>query len=793
MMRRLEQTAVFLLLCAAAWCAGCAAPEIERGVDAYYKRDYPGAVSLLESGLRTEENRGWYSPRAWFRNSGSVDRGRITVRVARIKAADAHAETGYLHYLDGNMKLAQEEMRKARDYDPSNTLALNLLSQTTWQGDIAGERISKAQELAEGRAWDHAIAELEAILYLTPTYPTIAELHRRCKRSSFALHFDQGKQYFESHAYDKSVEEFKMALARDPESAACFAWYEKSLDHRRAAERCTTARTLQDAGNYEEAYAAYGRALDHVPSFAAALEGQKAARDKWVDAMLDRAWGLHRAGGKADCADAHQLIQRCNELYPGHQAVGALGPRVARRLAEIYAAEATELLGVPGGARIATAWHAARAAHELDPTVPGVPELLATSTTLLDAATTRFVTLACEGPEHLARQVEQEVAARMQALGIGRLAFDVGPGNHLLERTKERLAQSDGAPGVPLAEITVAARVAANSGRKYTLGERTASRGREYIGEKSIRNTEWERASDEYQKNVEKLAGLQAIHRDRRAAYEAAGLERNKADTEYEAARTKHALVGELRRSHTLRGDLWKKRGLTNGANNEFESYKGLEDHAGLAASGKERAQRARDKAHDALRTCTRDLDGVTGSLREVEAALAEQLRYVDLERPQKLEPQYEAYELFSEDRACSAEVAIESEIVSDGEVLSKPMVRLANSRKATVITGARVADTTGAANQPDPLPPKDVFLAGLEQRAVAAYLEQLVAFFSQEHRGWFDKAQAAEKRGDVPAALEYYIRYMNIDGGKTQQPYRLAAEFVDRQMKKPLAAAKEQ
>ena len=74
MIRRLKQTAVFSLLCAAAWCAGCAAPEIERGVDAYYRHKYPSAVLLLESGLRTEENKGWYSPTAWFRNSGAVDR-----------------------------------------------------------------------------------------------------------------------------------------------------------------------------------------------------------------------------------------------------------------------------------------------------------------------------------------------------------------------------------------------------------------------------------------------------------------------------------------------------------------------------------------------------------------------------------------------------------------------------------------------------------------------------------------------------------------------------------------------
>jgi|GEM_PF-4809362 len=776
--------------------AGCASAQIDRGIQLYREQKHDMAVAVLEKALRTEEERSWYEPKLWFRRPGNVGEGRVALKLARVRSAESHAARGHEFYRAGNLQQAQEELRIAAEYDPTHTLAANLLSHTTWQNELADTAIGQAQVLIDAGSWDEAIEVLDGIMYLAPTRPAIREMQERSTEASFQQHFDNGKQCFETAAYSRGVDEFRLALSRKPDSSEASAWYARCLDHRRAAEKCEQASDLLNGGSFAEAYDRYGSALELVEAFGPAIAGRKQARDRWVEQLLASARELLETGGKKECFRAYDQLMNCEELHAGHVEVDALRPLVSRRLAEMLAAEASALLAESGTQRAATAWIAAKRAEEFDPTVPGAAELAAATKELMDAVATRFVTVhaaaavedgAGDGASFFARRLAAGVAGRLNQSGVPLLSVSSGDRNAELLRMKGDISDAYAGRAIAWNEMALHLIVSKRSAERTPLQHRTTIPSRRRAGWASVANEEWERRSAEFQEGIAKLAELQSAHRQAKAACEAARVEQAKADVMYEAAQKRYGLVLELRAAHERRGKSYMGARLPRGANVELENYRRLEGELRLANSQRDRQADARATAHNNYRLALEELNELERTLHDTQNRLAGHLQYLESQEPQQMEPKWEAYELAAGYVTCSGQVQIDSELRSNDAVLAKPAAAASNAREVRIVSGADVGDTGGFINQPSTLPSLEAFLADLERQATADCLQQLLRFFSEQHQQYFDKARDAHSSGRADEALEMYIRYMYLDGGNTPLRYRAAEAFVGEKIVEPL------
>ena len=784
---------------------GCANPHVREGIQQFGRRDFEQAAALLERGLTEEQTGGALIP-----NTRMLARGRILMTVSRRKASEGYAEKAYSHYLLGETKLSGEAIHKSLGFWPENFLSNRLRGQTVVRTTATVTKRQQAQDLAAQKHWDDAIDVLSETLSMAPTFPDITTLYCRCLKASFEHHSGLGKKHFEDGEYTDGVEELKVALtrindllnvkgrprAKDDECACseCCQWYDKCLAYRRAMEFTLQAQKLHKDGAYEAAYDTYQKALDAVKAcdpaytYDPALAGQKATRDEWVAQMLTQAKTLFAdANGKKEaCHQAHELLGKCEELHSGNRTVAAFWPLVRRRLGEIYTAEAMQLLEVADGSRVATAWLAVQKAESFFAGAKGLGELRASVDALMAAKTRRFVRVEGKGTGDFAKRLATEIARRVPDFQIPGVVIEGSHPGASADKMKETVQKTGACPQLAVLGGTAVVGVTTAQARKQAQNASTPT-SRRIAGERLANNTEWTRVSHDYDSNLKRLGGLHSDHSQARSAYESAKVAENEATTLCEARNMASSLVSGLHQSHASRARSWASRDLRCGADCESSNAQRLEATVRQAEQERSRAQEGMSQARRRLSDCDSELHRIKGEIGSATSRAGEQRRFLDFHKPQVPQQVYESYQFKAHKANCTADVRIELTVTMSDRTSTDTVVQLSNKRGASVVCGAAITDAEGIRNCPDPLPDEPTFLGDLQQQATVKCLEHLVGFFRDLHEAQFERAEAARKKGNMLEALERYVLFHYLDRGRSQNRWRQAGEFVDKQVTRPL------
>lgn len=770
--------AIALHIAIALGLSSCTPVALRRGKSHFLRGNYEPAVNSIQSGLAEHSSRAALSPKRLFTSDRSVEEAQILLLLSRREAAESRCREGTKSFRRGQLMDADKEFQRAADLDSTNLLAMKMTGQVDRHKASAKRLSREAATLTQRGRYDEATDRLDDVRDLAPTFPHLATEYAKAVEASFQQHTAKAARTFESGSYADAAKSCSLALRRRPQDSLSLGNRDKAVKHHKAWTLSRQAGELASQGKTEDALERYVQALDQVPSFPPALQGHSAMAERLSGQLTSQATKQVNTGQRRALYQALDSLRRAGQLTPGRDDIRSTQDTAKQQLAEFLWREARGLAATAPFSRAATISALIEEAHALAPQLEHIQADRQDAADLARLKRTTWLCIDVQGQREHDKRLAQLLRKGIAAASPPDVQATLQPAAAIERQARERLPKRS-TTALDILSLSIQTDDAENTALRAS---QVASR--HLAGAQTSLNPQWDETA---QRLDSARRSLDATHQDYirlRADREAVHLTRLQAQTNMQAA----ALDLSLKRSRrkNLLGDARAFASLRL-PNSESVAKKLAAELAGPLRKTEREAERKRDALDRAVAALSRAniaLDRTAKQARGQEQSVMQLQRYLDTHtREQTVELKHD-YTLEAVEEALTAEVRYEAEILSlSGEAVSRAESSKPNSVTGKRVRGAHRLDTEGKGNQITSLPTLQSFSDELHQAAAKELLAQLVDFAARRHRRFLDAAEQV-LHSKPPEAVENYLCFLALNGGRDAGACRKAREYVESRLR---------